>query len=79
MVILLAGVINEAELKALDEVNTPHGKWWVPFVWAANIVKAARKEGRICDDYLMKTIIDVSTISPAFFSLFSAMCTISKA
>jgi len=54
-------VINEAELKALDEVNTPHGKWWVPFVWTANLIKSTRKDGRISDDYLMKTIIDVST------------------
>ena len=53
-------MINEAELKALDEVNTPHGKWWVPFVWTANLIKSTRKAGRISDDYLMKTIIDVS-------------------
>ena len=29
-------------------------------MWSANLVKSARKEGRIADDYLMKTVIDVS-------------------
>lgn len=53
--------MTQDELKALDEVATPHGKWWVPFVWTCNLVKDARSEGRIADDYLMKTLLEVRT------------------
>ena len=52
--------MTEAELKALDEVVTSHGKWWVPFAWAVNLVKSARRDGRITDDYLMRAVIGVS-------------------
>ena len=54
-----AGMITKTEIKLLDGVNTPHGKWWVPFVWACNLVRAARRQGRISDNYLMKTLLDV--------------------
>ena len=55
-----SGVINENEVKAMNDVETPHGKWWVPVVWICNLIKEARKEGRIADDFLMKSLIDVS-------------------
>lgn len=35
-----------------------HSKHWLPVVWAASIVTRARKEGRIRDDFAVKTIID---------------------
>ena len=54
--------MTQDELKALDGVQTPHGKWWVPFVWTFNLLKEARNEGRITDDYLLKTLMDVSAI-----------------
>jgi len=58
-----AGMITKTEIKLLDHVATPHGKWWVPFVWSCNLVRAARRQGRISDNYLMKTLLDVCTIS----------------
>ena len=58
--ILHIGVITMDEIQALEEVSTPHGKWWVPVVWSCNLVKQSRKEARIADDYSMKTILDVS-------------------
>ena len=54
-----AGVITRTEIQALEDVNTPHGKWWVPIVWACNLIKQARKEGRIGDDFLMKVLMEV--------------------
>ncbi len=44
----------------LEEVQTPHGKWWVPFVWVFNLIKDSRHEGRITDDYMMKALMEVS-------------------
>ncbi|KAK6617084.1 hypothetical protein RUM43_014686 [Polyplax serrata] len=42
----------------LDEKFPGHAKHWLPIVWAASIVTRARKEGRIRDDFSVKTIID---------------------
>ena len=56
----IVGVVTRAEVALLDEVNTPHGKWWVPFVWCGNLLKDARRHGRIQDNYLLKTLVDVS-------------------
>ena len=56
-----AGVITRTEIQALEDVNTPHGKWWVPIVWACNLIKQARKEGRIGDEFLMKVLMEVRT------------------
>jgi len=67
------GMITKLELKLLDQLNTPHGKWWVPFVWSCNLVRAARRQGRISDNYLMKSLLDVGTTYLPFsfyFSLF---------
>ena len=57
---IVVGVITSNEVSALNDIDTPHGKWWVPIVWICNLVKQARSDGKIRDDYLMKTIIDVS-------------------
>lgn len=56
---VIAGVITMPEIRALEEVSTPHGKWWVPFVWACNLIKQARKEGRVKDDFFMKVLMEV--------------------
>jgi len=53
-----AGILTESEEKALDDISTPHGKWWVPFVWISNILKDAFNEGRIPDSFLFKEVMD---------------------
>jgi len=62
VIVCTAGMITKTEIKLLDQVITPHGKWWVPFVWSCNLVRAARRQGRISDNYLMKTLLDVRTV-----------------
>lgn len=42
----------------LNDKFPRHSKHWLPVVWAASIVTRARKEGRIRDDFAVKTIID---------------------
>lgn len=56
-----AGLLLENEKKIIDELNRKfprHSKHWLPIVWAASIVTRARKEGRIRDDFAVKTVID---------------------
>ncbi|EDV52097.1 bestrophin-2 [Drosophila erecta] len=50
---------NEANImKAMDVKFPKHPKYWMPLVWAASIVTRARKEGRIWDDFSLKSMID---------------------
>ncbi|KAL0271012.1 UNVERIFIED_CONTAM: hypothetical protein PYX00_008258 [Menopon gallinae] len=56
-----AGLLLENEkliICDLDEKFPRHAKHWLPIVWAASIITRARKEGRIRDDFAVKTIID---------------------
>ena len=49
---------NEQEI--IEDVKTPYNKYFVPLVWSTSLVTRARKEGRIKDDFAVKTLIDVS-------------------
>lgn len=56
-----AGLMTESEKSVIIDLNSKfpqHSKHWLPIVWAASIVTRARKEGRIRDDFAVKTIID---------------------
>ncbi|XP_042864168.1 bestrophin-3-like isoform X2 [Penaeus japonicus] len=55
-----AGFMTSNEKKIFDDLDakTSHPKYWMPLVWAGSIVSRARKEGRIRDDFAVKTIID---------------------
>lgn len=56
-----AGLLVENEKIVMEQFNsrfTRHSKHWMPIVWAASIVTRARKEGRIREDFAVKTIID---------------------
>jgi len=51
----------ETEKHIIEDLNQKfprHSKHWLPIVWAASIVTRARKEGRIRDDFAVKTILD---------------------
>lgn len=41
-------------------METNSNKYFVPLIWSASLVLRARKEGRIKDDFSVKTLIDVS-------------------
>lgn len=56
-----AGLLLENELHIIDTLHKKSpklSKHWLPIVWAASIVTRARKEGRIRDDFAVKTLID---------------------
>ncbi|KAF2351968.1 Bestrophin/UPF0187 [Trinorchestia longiramus] len=48
------------EKKIFEDLDrkTTHPKYWMPLVWAGTIVARARKEGRIRDDFAVKSLID---------------------
>lgn len=56
-----AGLLLENELAIFHGLNSKFpkpSKHWLPIVWASSIVTRARKEGRIRDDFAVKTLID---------------------
>lgn len=55
-----AGFLQPNEKKIFEDLDqkTVHPKYWMPLVWAGGIITRARKEGRIKDDFSMKTLID---------------------
>ncbi|XP_017002551.2 bestrophin-2 isoform X2 [Drosophila takahashii] len=56
-----AGLLNDNEKAIIETMNKAFprpSKHWLPIVWAASIITRARKEGRIRDDFAVKTIID---------------------
>lgn len=56
-----AGLLLDNErviIESLNEKFPPYSKHWLPIVWAASIITRARKEGRIRDDFAVKTVID---------------------
>jgi len=49
-----------SEQEVLDNMSSANTNlYFVPLVWAASLVNRARKEGRIKDDFSVKTLIDV--------------------
>lgn len=46
------------EREGLEAVAAPHGRWWIPGAWFAQLVMEARKEGRIHDDYHVQALIN---------------------
>jgi hypothetical protein len=56
-----AGLIHHNELAIIEDLERKfpgYSKNFLPIVWAATIVTRARKEGRILDDFAVKTIIE---------------------
>ncbi|XP_034104797.1 bestrophin-4 [Drosophila albomicans] len=56
-----AGLLNKNEaniIAAMDEKFPGHFKYWMPIMWASSIMTRARREGRIWDDFSLKSMID---------------------
>ncbi|CAG9762204.1 unnamed protein product [Ceutorhynchus assimilis] len=56
-----AGLLHESEKDIMVNLNKKfpkYSKHWLPIVWASSIITRARKEGRIRDDFAVKTLID---------------------
>lgn len=64
LVLLLfsAGILLPNEQEVLEGLKTKFNTYFVPLIWAASIVARARKEGRIKDDFAVKTLIDVKKL-----------------
>lgn len=54
-----AGLMLESERKIFEvmDAKSPMSKYWMPLIWATNILNRARKEGIITSDHIIQTIL----------------------
>ncbi|KAJ6651448.1 hypothetical protein lerEdw1_021021, partial [Lerista edwardsae] len=53
-----AGFMTVEERRLFDNLQSPHLKYWVPFVWFGNLAAKARKDGRIRDSIDLQTLMN---------------------
>lgn len=53
------GLMTAEELRQLEELPSPHNKFWVPCMWFVSLAMRARSEGRINNDVAMTAILNV--------------------
>lgn len=54
-----SGLMLESERKIFELMDgkTPMSKYWMPLVWATNIINRARKESLITSDHIVQTLL----------------------
>lgn len=55
----VSGLMLESERKVFEKMDgkSPMSKYWMPLVWATNIINRARKEGLITSDHIVQTLL----------------------
>lgn len=48
---------SERKIFELMDQRTPMSKYWMPLVWATNIINRARKESIISSDHIVQTLL----------------------
>lgn len=62
LLLFSSGILLPNEKEVLEGLKTNFNTYFVPLIWASSIVARARKEGRIKDDFAVKTLIDVNKL-----------------
>lgn len=57
--LLFSGLMMESEKKIFEMMNkkAAMSKYWMPLVWATNIINRARKEALITSDHVVQTLL----------------------
>ncbi|ESO12603.1 hypothetical protein HELRODRAFT_63750 [Helobdella robusta] len=53
-----AGFMLENELQVIESIKAKDNKYFVPLAWCTALVARARQEGKIKDDFAVKTLVD---------------------
>lgn len=51
--------MTSEELRHLEDLPSPHNKFWVPCMWFVSLALRARTEGRINNDVALTAILTV--------------------
>ena len=57
--VCLSGLMTPEELRHLEDLPSPHNKFWVPCMWFVSLALRARSEGRINNDVALTAILTV--------------------
>lgn len=57
--LFLSGLMTSEELRHLEDLPSPHNKFWVPCMWFVSLALRARTEGRINNDVALTAILTV--------------------
>nr|KAG5699781.1 hypothetical protein BaRGS_013501 [Batillaria attramentaria] len=68
--IVEAGFITKDEAEIYEKTECQYLKFWVPLMWASNVLTRARHEGRIETEFGLRMVIEVVTL--AVYSFFAA-------
>uniref|UniRef100_A0A8K9WMY9 Bestrophin homolog n=1 Tax=Oncorhynchus mykiss TaxID=8022 RepID=A0A8K9WMY9_ONCMY len=67
-----AGLMTAEEHRQLEELPSPHNKFWVPCMWFVNLALRARTEGRINNDVALSAILnELNTLRTQCMKLYS--------
>nr|XP_040017689.1 bestrophin-2 [Gasterosteus aculeatus aculeatus]XP_040017690.1 bestrophin-2 [Gasterosteus aculeatus aculeatus] len=55
--VVQAGLMTSDELRHLEDLRSPHNKFWVPCMWFVSLALRARTEGRINNDVALTAIL----------------------
>lgn len=64
VLLLLPGLMTSEELRHLENLPSPHNKFWVPCTWFVSLALRARTEGRINNDVALTAILTVELDGP---------------
>lgn len=53
------GLMTVEERRQLEQLPSPHNKFWVPCMWFVSLALRARTEGRINNDVALSAILNV--------------------
>ncbi|CAL1540564.1 unnamed protein product [Lymnaea stagnalis] len=56
--IVQAGFVSKEEVAMYEKVQCKYLKFWVPFMWANQVLVTARREGRIQTDFGLRMVIE---------------------
>ncbi|XP_076154775.1 bestrophin-4 [Alosa pseudoharengus] len=67
-----AGLMTAEELRQLEDLPSPHNKFWVPCMWFVNLTMRARAEGRINNDVALTALLnELNTLRSQCMKLYS--------
>lgn len=55
----ISGLMTSEELRHLEDLPSPHNKFWVPCMWFVSLALRARTEGRINNDVALTALLTV--------------------
>lgn len=55
----VAGFITKEEAETYETTQCRYLKFWVPLMWANNIIARARREGRIETEFGLRMVLEV--------------------